>query len=331
MPTAHTLPFDGVTTSAGTPLARDAANSTVAENAPSRSGRPARGAPRFEHYFSHAFLQAGPVVFATLVLGVIITAWVVRNEGYLTAETGTGYWLGIAGAVTMAMLLLYPLRKRSKFLSRAGRVANWFRVHMILGIAGPVLVILHTNFKLGSLNSRLALLTMLVVVVSGIIGRYLYAKVHKGLYGSQAELRDILGDLAILKSALDSKLGGDETFERELAAYAPSADAPRTLGTRLMQAISSRGRTGKSRRRLMREARRQLNTSQKFSHWSASQRRQHLKSIDSHLRVFFAAVRKAERLAFFERLFALWHHLHVPLFTLLLLTVTIHVFAVHRY
>ena len=48
---------------------------------------------------------------------------------------------------------------------------------MVLGILGPTLIILHSNFKIGSLNSRLALFTMLVVVASGIVGRYLYSQV----------------------------------------------------------------------------------------------------------------------------------------------------------
>ena len=43
----------------------------------------------------------------------------------------------------------------------------WFRLHMLLGIAGPVLIIFHSNFKLGALNSNVAFITMLVVATSG--------------------------------------------------------------------------------------------------------------------------------------------------------------------
>lgn len=80
----------------------------------------------------------------------------------------------------MLLLILYPLRKRFRILHGLGRVTSWFRIHMVLGILGPTLIILHSNFKIGSLNSRLALFTMLVVVASGIVGRYLYSQVHKG-------------------------------------------------------------------------------------------------------------------------------------------------------
>jgi hypothetical protein len=202
---------------------------------------------------------------------------------------------------------------------------------MIFGILGPTLIILHTNFNLGSLNSRLALFTMLVVVASGIVGRYLYAKVHKGLYGTHAEMRDIAGDLSALKVSLGNKLGGDEAFARELEAYLPTEGQSVPLARGFVSALSSPIRTAASKRRLAQIARHHLKAAPQFAAWSGRQRRQHLKSVNRHLTVYFAAVRKAERLAFFERVFALWHHLHVPLFILLALSVIIHVFAVHRY
>jgi hypothetical protein len=44
-----------------------------------------------------------------------------------------------------------------------------------------------------------------------------------------------------------------------------------------------------------------------------------------------AAVNKTAAFVFYERLFALWHVLHVPLFALLLFAAVIHVVAVHLY
>ena len=42
-------------------------------------------------------------------------------------------------------------------------------------------------------------------------------------------------------------------------------------------------------------------------------------------------VRRAATLGVYERLFSLWHVLHVPLFVILVLTAIIHVVAVHLY
>lgn len=284
-----------------------------------------------DHYVSRAFLQIGPVVYVSVIVAVLAFAWIERNEGYLAADSGAGYWLGIAGASVMAFLILYPLRKRFKFLNWTGRIASWFRVHMFFGILGPTLVVLHTNFNLGSLNSRLALFTMLIVVASGVIGRYLYSKVHKGLYGAHAEMRDIYGDLAILKDSLGAQLGHDEAIEKELERYLPSQDAVGSVAAGLVSAVTARSRTSRSRRQVIGIVKSHVKKAPQFARWSRSQRRQHVKAIDGHLRIFFAAVKKAERLTFFERLFGLWHHLHVPLFVLLFLTVVIHIVAVHRY
>lgn len=49
--------------------------------------------------------------------------------------------------------------------------------------------------------------------------------------------------------------------------------------------------------------------------------------IDAHL----ASVQRLAQLAVFERLFSLWHVLHVPLFWLLVASAIAHVVAVHMY
>ena len=69
-------------------------------------------------------------------------------------------------------------------------------------------------------------------------------------------------------------------------------------------------------------------------HWKAvtrRQRRAYVKELNQRLRLFYAAVKKAERLRLYDRMFSMWHHLHLPLFVMLALTVAIHIIAVHRY
>lgn len=119
--------------------------------------RPQRGSirlgaatARFAHYLTRPLLDFGPVFFGAAVLAVLYSSWLDRNEGHLTPENGFGYWFGIADGVMMLVMLLYPLRKRVRALRVLGRVPTWFRMHMILGIAGPTLVIVHSNWKLSS-------------------------------------------------------------------------------------------------------------------------------------------------------------------------------------
>jgi hypothetical protein len=115
---------------------------------------------------------------ALTTLGVaiaLISGWIASYDEPVTPKSGLGYWLGVAGASMMALLLAYYLRKRINASPRAARsIPTWFRMHVILGVAGPVLIFFHCNFHLGALNSNVALFSMGAVVVSGVVGRYLY-------------------------------------------------------------------------------------------------------------------------------------------------------------
>jgi hypothetical protein len=42
-------------------------------------------------------------------------------------------------------------------------------------------------------------------------------------------------------------------------------------------------------------------------------------------------MRQVAHLAFYERLFSLWHLFHMPLFLLLVVSALVHVLAVHMY
>ena len=164
------------------------------------------------------WLKKAGWIFTPLWLCIIVLAiawgWSIREEGYLSAEDGFGYWLGITGGVMMLMLLTYSLRKRWKLLRRFLTIKSWFQFHMVLGILGPLLILFHSNFHLGSLNSTVALVCMLLVSGSGLIGRYLYGNIHYGLYGEKIKLKQIQDDFALLKSDLQEFL----VTEKQLAA-----------------------------------------------------------------------------------------------------------------
>ena len=59
---------------------------------------------------------------------------------------------------------------------------------MVLGTLGPLAALYHCNFTTGSVNSRVALYAALLVAGSGFVGRYIYSKIHLGLYGRRTDL-----------------------------------------------------------------------------------------------------------------------------------------------
>jgi hypothetical protein len=268
--------------------------------------------------------------FAAVLVGALFLGWRDSEDGYLAPDTGLGYWLGIAGATLMLLLLLYPLRKRMRSLRGLGSVSGWFRLHMVLGLVGPALILLHCNFKLGALNSNVALVAMLMVAASGLVGRHLYRRIHLGLYGRRARIDDLLDEIRRLKDFIehDRALPGsilgklDAHAARALAGHGGLAASVLAL---LDQVLRSPGR------RLMDEADRYIAAEGKRRAWSWRTRRRRARELRWLLREYVAAVNKAAVFAVYERLFALWHVLHLPLFILLIVAAIVHIVGVHLY
>ena len=268
--------------------------------------------------------QLPALAFAAVVAAALIYGWQMRDEGHLTPESGVGYWLGIGGASAMLLLLGYPLRKRLTGLKILGSVTGWFRVHMMLGmlgVIGPALILLHANFKLGSLNSNVALLAMLTVASSGLIGRYLYGRIHLGLYARRAQIAELQADVSLPADFLAAL---DRHAER---ARSRRSGALSSLFTLLRLRLTSLG----LKARLGQVVERHVGAEARRLGWSWRLRRRHAKAVRTLLQQYLTAVNKTAAFVFYERLFGLWHVLHLPLFAILLFAAVIHVVAVHLY
>ncbi|MFA5951062.1 MAG: pyridine nucleotide-disulfide oxidoreductase [Hyphomicrobium sp.] len=284
------------------------------------------------HYTTRLLDRLVPLTFAAITISALALGWSAREEQHITPKDGLGYWLGIAGAVLMLMLLLYPLRKRFKSLRRLGSVKVWFRAHMLFGIIGPTLILFHANFSLGSLNATVATIVMLIVVASGVIGRYLHGRVHLGLYGRRAEAHDLLNDLSAIKAALSDDIGADQSFMSEVAAlerFLPDPECGVLASAWAMIAVGSR--TRRANRRLLRRAKEVLSADARASRWTWREKRARLAAVREHLQLWRSAVVKTSTFAVYARALSLWHLLHLPLFLLLIITAVLHVVAVHLY
>jgi len=278
----------------------------------------------------HCRANIVPLAFSIAVVVTLWIAWLNREDSGLTPENGAGYWLGIVGSSLMVLLLLYPLRKRVRSLRPLGTVAFWFRVHMTLGVLGPVLIMLHANFRLGSINSNVALMAMLIVATSGVVGRYLYGKIHLGLYGRRVVVQEILADAEALKALISAGLPVADRVVAQLSAFAQvGTAAPKGVvsGLFLLPVISLRASV--IRARLMADVRQVIAVEGKRLGWSRSVRRRQLAGVSDLVALHVAAVKKAAAFAFYERLFGLWHVLHLPLFFLLVMAAIVHIFAAH--
>lgn len=297
-----------------------------------RPAGPAPAAPRQARRASRLPGRLGSLLFFAAVTAALYAGWSVRGEAYLTAESGLGYALGITGGVMMLLLGLYPLRKRARFMRNMGSVRHWFRAHMIKGVLGPACILFHANFQTGSLNSNVALFTMLVVVASGLLGRFVYTKVHHGLYGGKASLSALRRETEETQGALWTHFPFAPELRGRLQAVEARALAPRggLLG-RLAVLVTVRAGLWWERARLVRFMNRALAVHAAGAGWTRAERRRHKRVARRFLKDYLKAVRRVAQFSFYEPVFGVWHLLHFPLFLMLIVAGIVHVFAVHMY
>ena len=272
------------------------------------------------------------LMFYLLVVAVLAVGWQKRGQVYLTPEQGAGYLLGIIGASLMLLLLLYPLRKHARWMRSLGAVRHWFRAHMMMGVIGPVCILYHSNFQLGSMNGNIALFSMLLVASSGLVGRYFYTRIHYGLYGRKADLAHLGSDAATAKSHMDLAFElAPELQQRlgKLEALATSSGVGVLAGLVRVPLVWMRTRWGGLAASF--SLRRSLRSAARRNNWPAEQRSYYYRSSRYWLCNYLETLRRVAGFTFYERLFSLWHVLHLPLFLMLLISGIIHVYAVHLY
>ena len=267
----------------------------------------------------------GNKIFILIILLLLAFGWYQRDDSYLEAESGRGYTLGIVGGSLMLLLLLYPLRKRLRSMDRFLSIKFWFRVHMLFGILGPVAILYHSSFSLGSMNSSIALVCMLLVATSGFVGRYLYVKIHHGLYGAQTQLSEFKTLAEKQREVLIRVLPHGERIINELEGLEKVST---TQAHGLFHSSRLKRMTKAEIKKIRKLVRKVLKHAYKKERCiSKKAAAVILKGTDE----YFNIAKRAADLRTNERLFAWWHILHFPLFLMMLFTGIVHVFVVHMY
>lgn len=271
------------------------------------------------------------VIFAGAAL-VLIIGMQLPVAHYLSPKSGLGYAIGIVGGTLILAQLLYAVRKRVPALHWLGSVPRWFQTHMMLGIIGPVCILIHCGFSLGATNSNIALFSMLTVAGSGIFGRYFYSKIHDGLYGRKTTLAELQERATQLRERSTRILMMPELVnlleeeERRLLAIADWHPGGMLFAP---AAIAMRFTNGRARlRQYVRAAIRV----------TAARHKAVAKQSDRFERVAFDYVsrrmkvtREVVEFRIYEKLFSVWHVLHMPLFLMLIAAGIVHVISVHVY
>ncbi|MFH1850752.1 MAG: hypothetical protein ABIA75_00245 [Candidatus Neomarinimicrobiota bacterium] len=230
-----------------------------------------------------------------------------------------GHGLGVAGTTMIVIMLGYSLRKRIGLFRGWGRLATWLNYHIFLGIAGPVLITLHTSLKFGGLIS-VAYWSMLAVAISGFVGRYIYIKIPRHINGDELTARELAERQTQLQQRLEQEYRLSGAALAALDAIAGVAKLKRRglmgIFTLLLMDLSRPFTINRALRPVVRGS------------------QVPAKEVRSLRRLLRNRIQLSRRIAFWEsaqQLFHYWHVIHRPFAYTMIVIVTIHIYIALQY
>ena len=275
---------------------------------------PGRGMPL-------VLLLAAPVLLTAWGLPYYSAPLAQRLRHPLHALLKSSGPVGLAfGVLALALFLfmwLYPLRKAWKALAWTGPVGRWLDVHIVMGLSVPVIAAVHAGWRFDGLIG-LGMLSMVIVSLSGVVGRYLYTHIPRDRAGLELSLEAVGGERRALLTRLAVATGRTpQEVERSLALD-PRPYARMNLLRALARLVADDVLRWRTLHRLRRE-------------WSRTQDGQaplDRRALDSALRLARRELKFTQQLRALEatrRLFAWWHVAHRPFALTALIAVLVHV------
>jgi hypothetical protein len=225
-----------------------------------------------------------------------------------------GHGLGIVGTLLILIGVFgYKARKNYRSLSRLGRLKHWLEFHIFLCTLGPIMILFHTAFKFGGIVS-VSFWSMVAVVASGVIGRFIYVQIPRSIEGGELSLAEIQQ----LKLNLDEVLRND--YQLDDVSYAeinlavaghPNANSGinNLLGGIIEKRWADQVRFQQIRQTL------------RVQKLKSKDRKRVIKLIRNEV----SLNNKIERLQTMRKLFKYWHVVHLPFAMIMLIIMVIHV------
>ncbi len=237
----------------------------------------------------------------------------LRPSGYV------GQSAGLLAIAIFFFLWLYPIRKRARWLAWTGSVARWLDVHVLAALVLPLLVAIHAAWRFEGLIG-LGFWSMMVVWASGVVGRYLYARIPRSKAGIELTLEEIGTRRQALLVEIANSTGLDPSLIEQTLSTDRAPAHPGLWGTfrRLVADDMARRRAGRRLRRLVRSR--------------GPSRRQHDRVVLARVlrlaRREMALTQQTRMLDATQAVFRFWHVFHRPVAIAALLAVLVHVTVV---
>ncbi|MFL7892797.1 MAG: hypothetical protein AB8I56_12120 [Anaerolineales bacterium] len=250
---------------------------------------------------------------AILAISILYISVVILLGGIPAASDFFGHSLGVVGFLLMLMTeTLYTLRKRSRS-ARWGRVSSWLQFHIVTGLVGPYMVLLHSSWKFNGLAGIVILMTG-VVVLSGFVGRYIYTAIPRSADGIEFEASDLQQRIVVIEAEIGEWIGKRPDLPRQLLNYSTATSSGLSAGIgNPFARLSYQMNLWNIRRKMDPQTRKQT---------------QILSDLLNRRRTL---ERQRASLAQARRLMALWHMLHVPIGLALFAAAFVHIGAAIYY
>lgn len=270
-------------------------------------------------------------IFLILLVVIVIftTIWLVYNglhyyrispgervfqpdHAFLKPSGLIGHGVGIIGSLFMIMgVTSYMARKRFRFLSRIGLLKHWLEVHIFLCTLGPILVLFHTSFKFGGLVA-ISFWSMVIVFLSGIIGRFIYIQIPRSIEGRELSLNEVKA----MKNAIPGI--SDNSFNLSEESYNILVDSVKTR----VELYNKNSFVRYIKRN--RDDRRAIQTVKNILKENSLPEKEY-KNLMSLIKDDIRLNRKIDRLEMMHNLFRYWHVAHLPFAMVMLIIMVIHV------
>ncbi|MDF1547467.1 MAG: hypothetical protein P1P88_06580 [Bacteroidales bacterium] len=209
-----------------------------------------------------------------------------------------GHGLGIIGTLLIVFgVTIYIARKRYNFLSKVIRLKYLLEFHIFLCTLGPVMVLFHTAFKFGGIVS-IAFWSMVAVVLSGVIGRFIYIQIPRTIEGRELSLNEVKNLKTDLTTVLHGQFHLDDDTRQIVVSFTNeqlSSDKKYTI-SELVKVLKNKGIHKNERVAIKKMVKQERSLS-----------------------------RKIARLHNMQNLFKYWHVAHLPFALIMLIIVVIHV------
>jgi hypothetical protein len=222
-----------------------------------------------------------------------------------------GHGLGIIGTLLIIIGVFgYMARKRFRMLSRIGVLKHWLEFHIFLCTLGPIMVLFHTAFKFGGIVS-ISFWSMVAVVASGVIGRFIYLQIPRTIQGRELSLHEIQEMKTVTHSNIGDHLADTTVNIGDLikSTAIKSPDQYKGFSGFFTQFVDEFKHKNAIQAKLKNE-----NKSPKA-----------VNLIMQLVSTEMALTRKIQRLVTMQKLFRYWHIAHLPFALIMLIIMIIHV------